>query len=139
MQLASIRQSIDRIASTTTFNGDKLLDGSATINVAGESLGIEEASVGGQLTDAASIREAGVQIATMRGRLGAFSKNVIRPAIDNNAVAFENTAAAESQIRDTDFAAQTAMLARSQVLTESSARALGLTFSTSQSVLDLLG
>ncbi|MEO1128703.1 MAG: flagellin [Planctomycetota bacterium] len=139
MQLASIRQSIDRIASTTTFNGDKLLDGSAEINVAGETLTIANASVGGQLTDAASIRAAASQIATLRGELGSFSKNIIAPALSNNAVAFENVASAESQIRDTDFAAQTAILARTQVLADSSAFALGLSNSQSRTVLDLLG
>ena len=54
-------------------------------------------------------------------------------------VTLENTMAAESAIRDTDFARDTALLSRQQVLMEASVQALSLSNSFPQMVLRLLG
>ena len=56
------------------------------------------------------------QVVQLRGRLGAFQKFTIGSTINSLGVAFENAQAAESAIRDTDFAEETANLTRSQIL-----------------------
>ncbi len=52
--------------------------------------------------------------------------------------AFENLTASNSQIRDADFAAETSLLTRSQILSSSGTAILGLANQTSQQVLQLL-
>jgi flagellin len=79
------------------------------------------------------------QVSTLRGRLGAFQKNTIGATIRSLNVSAENTAAAESTIRDADFAAETASLTRSQILVSASTQVLGLANAAPQSVLQLLG
>ena len=54
-------------------------------------------------------------------------------------VALENTAAAESAIRDADFAVETSSLTRSQILMQSSTAALQLANAAPQNVLTLIG
>ncbi|MEM9883705.1 MAG: flagellin, partial [Planctomycetota bacterium] len=49
-----------------------------------------------------------------------------------------NTSAAESAIRDTDFAKETAELTRSQILVNAATNALGIANSQPQNVLSLL-
>ena len=79
------------------------------------------------------------QVSTLRGRLGAFQKNTIGATIRSLGVALENTSAAESAIRDTDFASETAALTRSQILVQSATQILGIANSQPQNALALLG
>lgn len=79
------------------------------------------------------------QVSTLRGRLGSFQKNVVGSTINALGVTFENISAAESAIRDTDFAEATADLTRSQVLQQAAQSALSLANAQPQSVLSLLG
>jgi flagellin len=79
------------------------------------------------------------QITTLRARLGSLQNNVIGSSIRSLGIAFENTAAAEATIRDTDFAAQTAELTRSQILVAAANSALGIANAQPQSVLRLIG
>jgi len=79
------------------------------------------------------------QISSLRGRLGAFQKNTIGATIRSLGVALENTSAAESAIRDTDFASETAELTRSQILQQAATNVLSIANSQPQSVLQLLG
>ena len=96
--------------------------------------------VDGDLQTAQKIVDKAVsQVSTLRGRIGAFQKNVVGATIRSLGVAFENTSAAESSIRDTDFAAQTAELTRSQILVNAATNILGIANSQPQSVLSLLG
>lgn len=123
-------------------------------NVASRKLGGN--SVGGFLDDLASgqtanvvdgnvqtaqkiVNEAIDQISSLRGRIGAFQQNTVGATIRSLGVAFENTSAAESSIRDTDFAAETAELTRSQILVNASTNVLSIANSQPQSVLSLLG
>ncbi len=85
------------------------------------------------------VRDAITQVSQLRGRLGAFQKNTVAASIRSLGVALENTAAAESQIRDTDFASETANLTRSQILVNAATSVLGLANSSPQSVLSLIG
>lgn len=96
--------------------------------------------VDGDVDSAQSIiAEAIKQVASMRGRLGAFQQNVVSPSIRNLGVAVENITAAESSIRDADFAAETASLTRSQILVQAASNALALANALPQSALQLLG
>ena len=93
----------------------------------------------GNLTKAQEILDlATKQISTLRGRLGAFTKNVVGSTINSLGVALENTTAAESAIRDTDFAAETAQMTRNQILIQASTQALALSNSAPQAVLQLM-
>ncbi len=78
------------------------------------------------------------QISAQRGRLGSFQKNVVGSTINALGVALENTSAAESSIRDTDFAKETANLTRTQILVSAATNSLALANSQPQSILQLL-
>ncbi len=56
------------------------------------------------------------QVSSMRGRLGSFQKETLQSTINSLKVAYENTAAAESAIRDADFASETSSMTRAQIL-----------------------
>lgn len=79
------------------------------------------------------------EVSSTRGRLGAFQKNVVGATIRSLNVAFENTTAAESVIRDADFATETAALTRNQILVQASTNVLALANQSPQNVLSLLG
>jgi flagellin len=66
-------------------------------------------------------------------------QNRLESTIRSLAVALENTAAAESQIRDVDFASETAELTRNQVLQQAGVSILGQANVSTQSALQLLG
>ncbi len=85
------------------------------------------------------VSEAGRQISSLRGRLGAFQKNTVGATIRSLGVTFENTAAAESSIRDADFAKQTADLTRNQILQSAATNTLALANQSGQAALSLLG
>jgi flagellin len=95
--------------------------------------------ISGNLTQAQDIVSASIeQVTGLRGRLGAFQKNVVGATIRSLNVASENTTAAESVIRDADFATETAGLTRSQILVSASTNVLALANQAPQSVLQLL-
>lgn len=85
------------------------------------------------------VTEAIRQTSSLRGRLGAFQKNTIGATVRSLGVASENTAAAQSVIRDADFASETANLTRSQILVSASTNILSMANSQPQTVLQLLG
>jgi flagellin len=70
--------------------------------------------------------------------LGAFQTNTLESMINSLQVALENTTAAESAIRDADFAAETSNLTRAQILQQAASSALLLANQAPQSVLSLL-
>ncbi|MFO0831386.1 MAG: flagellin [Phycisphaerales bacterium] len=107
-----------------------------------DSLGAGQANnvVDGNITDAqAVVSEAIKQVSSIRGRIGAFQKNVVGSTIRSLGVNVENTAAAQSVIRDSDFAAETAQLTRSQILVSAATNILSLSNQQPQSALQLLG
>ncbi len=167
MQIDSILSSVDRISRITKFNGVPLLDGTAALDAAGRTIQIDSvatAQIGkvqieGQsydLADVASgrtlntvdgsvdgavraIQVAIGQIATSRGQIGAFQRHTVATTLNHLAVAAQNTAAANSIIRDTDFASETSRLARRQLLEQSSSTAMRLTHPLNANMLTLLG
>ncbi len=128
---------VDNVAITGI---GKIASGVSTFTLAdmaaGKALNVED----GDLTRAQdSVREAIKDISGLRGRLGAFQKNTVGATIRSLGVSLENTTAAESAIRDADFASETAGLTRSQILVNSSTNVLALANSSPQAVLQLLG
>jgi flagellin len=58
--------------------------------------------------------------------------------VNSLGIAYENASAAESAIRDTDFAEETAQLTRSQILAAAATTVLAQANSRPQSALNLL-
>lgn len=94
---------------------------------------------GGNAVDAQAVVDKAVsQVSNLRGRLGAFQKFTLAPTINSLEAGLENTSAAESAIRDTDFAVETANLMRSQILSNAATNVLAMANAAPQSVLSLL-
>ncbi|MBN1345356.1 MAG: flagellin [Phycisphaerae bacterium] len=85
------------------------------------------------------IRSSQDQVSGLRGRIGAFQANTLKTTINALGVALENTSAAESAIRDTDYATETSTLTRQQILVQSSTVTLQMANQMPQNVLALLG
>lgn len=85
------------------------------------------------------IRTAQDTVSKLRGRLGAFQKNTLETTKNSLQITLENLTAAESTIRDTDFASETSNLTRAQILVQSTTNTLRLANQTPQNVLALLG
>jgi len=85
------------------------------------------------------IEEAIDEVTSLRGRLGAFQRTTLET--NQNALndTLTNLTAAESNIRDADFAEETANLTRSQILVQSGTRVLAIANQNPQNVLGLLG
>jgi flagellin len=95
--------------------------------------------VSGNTIQAQNILDSAVrQVATLRGRLGAFQKDILDTNTNSMNVTLENVTASESAIRDADFAAETAAMTRAQVLVQANTSVLATANATPQSVLTLL-
>ena len=95
--------------------------------------------VAGGADEAAAIVDRAIdEVAVLRGRLGAFERNMIQTNIRSLQVGLENITASESQVRDADFAAETAALTRAQILAQAGTSVLATANLTSQQVLALL-
>jgi flagellin len=151
---------IDRVAAITEFNGTLLLDGSAptvdfqvgagsTANDVISVTGVDATSTGLgvnalDLTTAANAQTANTAIdaaidslSGLRGGFGT-AQNRLESTIRSIAVAVENTAAAESRIRDVDVASETAKLTRAQVLQQAGISVLAQANVSAQNALALL-
>jgi flagellin len=79
------------------------------------------------------------EVSILRGRLGAFERNVLDTNKRSLQSAFENLTASRSVIRDADFASETSELTRAQILQSAGTSVLSLANQQSQQVLQLLG
>ncbi|MDP9132719.1 MAG: flagellin FliC, partial [Nitrospirota bacterium] len=156
----ALRSEIDRISTTTEFNGQALLSGSSnTFSVfigfksgTGNSLSValndlDVASVG--LTGATVSTAAAAQavlatidgaistVATARANYGSIQSR-FEVAIENLTVTAENFTAAESRIRDADIAHETSVFTKNQILTQSGIAILAQANSLPQQALTLL-
>ncbi len=96
--------------------------------------------VDGDLEDAQKIVTKAIdQVTALRGQIGAFQNFTVGSTINALNVALENTSAAESLIRDTDFATETANLTRSQILVSAANQVLSISNNAPSAVLSLLG
>lgn len=161
-EFSQLRDEITRISSSTEFNGINLLDGSSStvsfqvgsgvdtsVNqislqldaTLATSLSIDSLDIGstGNTSTAISSIDAAVNsVSSLRGRLGAV-QNRLSSTINNLSVQVENLTAANSRIRDVDFAHETADMTRNTILKQASIALLGQANSLPQSALGLLG
>ena len=94
----------------------------------------------GNLTTSQKIIDRAIkQVSQLRGRLGAFQKEVLESNINSLQVALENVTASESAIRDADFAEETAKMTRAQILVQANTSVLAQANAIPQNVLALLG
>ena len=159
-EFQQLLEEVDRISTTTTFNGVNLLDGTnaqipiqvgidgtpndvinltptdtstATLGLTGGVTTIAEAT--GILAD---IDTAIDTVNTARGTLGA-QQNRLDSTLRSLANVRENTSAAESRIRDVDVASETADLTRNSILQQASTAILSQANQQPQLALSLLG
>ena len=160
-EVTALKSEIDRVASTTTFNEQNLLDGSFTgknLQVGAESgqfigisivamntktIGVSSVSVAGSTnanaqTAIGKIKSALASVSEQRSKLGAV-QNRLEHTISNLDNVVENTTAAESQIRDTDMATEMVKYSNNQVLSQAGTSMLAQSNQANQSVLSLLG
>ena len=160
-EVSALVSEIGRVASTTTFNEQNLLDGSFTgknLQVGAESgqtiavsiaamtatgIGINQVSVSGSdATNAQSaistIKTALASVSSMRADLGAI-QNRLEHTIKNLDNVVENTTAAESQIRDTDMAKEMVAFSNNNILAQAGTSMLAQANQANQNVLSLLG
>jgi flagellin len=122
--------------TSTTGNLGDSTDGFLSALKSGGSANV----VNGDLTKAQTIVDSAIsQIASQRGRLGAFQRNTVQSTINNLGVTLENLSSAESEIRDADFAEEAASLTRQQILSQAATQALVLANAQPTSALSLLG
>ena len=144
---------ITRIATQTKFNGAAIVGanaGAQTFQVGannGDTLTITTAAVttvGGDLTTAAN---ASTALAAIDARLDTITTNRatygaamsrFEFAISNLRISGENQSAARGRIMDADFAAETAELARSQILQQAGTAMVAQANQIPQQVLQLL-
>ena len=89
--------------------------------------------------DALAVIDAAINdIATQRGALGAFQQNTLAATTNNLRATLENTVAAESIIRDTDFAQEISNFTSSNVLVQAGTSVLGNANQLTQGILSLL-
>jgi flagellin len=159
MEVQALKSEVDRVASTTTFNQQSLLDGSFTgkhLQVGAESgqyidisiaamsasgLGIASISVATQSSAAnaiSTIKAAISSLNSQRSALGAV-QNRLEHTIKNLDNIVENTTAAESQIRDTDMATEMVKYSNNNILSQAGQSMLAQSNQSNQGVLSLLG
>ena len=83
------------------------------------------------------IDDAQISVNAMRANFGAM-QNRLNSTVNNLAVAHENLSAANSRIRDTDIAAETAEMTRNNILQQAGVSVLGQANSIQQVALKLL-
>ena len=121
---------------TSVSTGSLGLDGDFLSSLAS---GGANSLTSGNLANAQKVVDAAIkQVSQTRGRLGAFQKFVINSTVNQLGIAYENASAAESAIRDTDFAQETAAMTRAQILAQASTNVLAQANSQPQLALQLL-
>ena len=165
-EFTQLSQEINRISSVTDFNGQKLLDGSASAgltfqigvqNTANDrlsmsitrlttsTLGSTSLSIASASLSTAANAQVAIgtfdraiqQLSQARAKVGA-TQNRMTVTVSNLAVAQENLTAANSRIRDVDVANETANLTKSQILSQAGLAVLAQANQLPQSALSLL-
>lgn len=164
MEFQSLVKEVDRIAESTKFNGKDLLNGQGDtldfqIGISNNAendrisyqpqdssakaadIGLEGLSVstkGGAQENLEAIDTAISRISENRANLGAL-QNRLQSTISNLEVSVENQSAANSRIRDTDIASESAELARTNILSNSATSVLAQANQSGQGALRLIG
>ena len=164
LEYQNLKQEMERISQVTEFNGKKLLNGSGDKfdiqiginnddfqdrikydatkqNSSLSSLGVEELTVGTKESSQASLAkiDAAIQnVSGQRAELGAI-QNRLTSTVNNLQSSSENLSAANSRIRDTDFASESAKNTKMNILTSAGVSVLSQANSQGQAALKLLG
>jgi flagellin len=164
LEYQNLKQEIERISQVTEFNGNKLLNGvggvydfqiginndafqdritmdTTTLNSSVNSLGVGEidiSSKAGAQNSLAVLDQAIETVSGQRAQLGA-KQNRLTSTIQNLQVFNENLSAANSRIRDTDFAEETAKNTKLNILTNAGASVLAQSNAQNSVALKLIG
>jgi len=158
-EVQALKSEITRVASTTTFNEQNLLDGTFTgknLQVgaeAGQIIGISisamsSTGIGVSSVSVTTVSNASAAIVSIKNALASVSKqrsdlgalqNRLEHTINNLDNVVENTTAAESQIRDTDMATQMVKYSNANILAQAGQSMLAQANQSNQGVLSLLG
>ncbi len=164
LEYQNLKQEIQRISEVTEFNGKKLLTGTGdkfdiqiginnddfqdriqfdtnVLNSSLENLGVADLEVGskeGAQSALANLDSAIESIAGQRAELGA-KQNRLNSTINNLQISSENLSAANSRIRDTDYAAETAKKAKNDILVNAGSSVLAQSNSQGAAALKLIG
>jgi flagellin len=161
-EATQLTQELDRIASTTEYNGTHLLNGAAatldfqvglfsTSNdkitfitldaTATTGLGLAGLDLSGKASSLAALAKLDTALASVSGNratLGA-AGNRFQSAINNIQSFSESLSAANSRIKDVDVAEETSRMARSQILLQAGVSVLAQANQMPQLALKLLG
>ncbi len=163
VEYQQLKSEIQRIAEVTSFNGYDLLNGTGGVmdiqvgvnndpfkdrisfntsaaNSSLEALGITAESVATKeqaQTSLSAVDIGMVSVNAMRANFGAM-QNRLQSTINNLNIAHENLSAANSRIRDSDVAAESAELTRNSILTQAGVSVLSQANSIQQVALKLL-
>lgn len=162
-EVTALIAEISRIATDTQFAGNNILSGtfSAQFQVganAGQTISVNLSSTNGASFGASGLGVGTVSVSSVAGASGALTaidsaisaigaqraelgalQNRFQSTIRNLANVSENLSAARSQIKDTDFATETANLTRNQIIQQASTTVLSQANQRPQSALSLLG
>ncbi len=164
LEYQNLKQEIERISQVTEFNGKKLLNGSgetydfqiginnddfqdrikfnaSMLNSSLENLGVGELAVTSKEESQnalAALDSAIQQVSGQRAELGA-KQNRLQSTVQNLQVSNENLSAANSRIRDTDYAAETAKNAKLNILNAAGTSVLAQSNAQGQNALQLIG
>ncbi len=163
VEFEQLTSEVDRIANSTEFNRVPLLNGtgavfdiqigtrndpisdrltfdasSADVNVA--ALGLNLASVSDKISaqnSLTSIDQAIISVSGIRADFGAL-QNRLQSTVNNIQVSIENLSSANSRVRDTDVAAETAELTKQNILMQAGTSVLSQANSSTNSALSLI-
>jgi flagellin len=139
LEISALNAEIDRIAADTKWNGTAVPASVTTvISTAGGTDTITLATI--TLTTGSTVTTSDTAlnaVATIRGNLGA-AINRMEYAINNLSNISANLASAHSRIMDTDYAAESANVAKGQVLQQAGAAMLAQANASTQYVLQIL-
>jgi flagellin len=161
LEMKELQEEITRIASTTSYNGNKLLNGTITkltfqigasssekLNLELKSMKAGDLGVGsladsmktadGASTAINTIKDAVNKVSSFRATLGA-KQNRLEHTVNNLKVSNENLTSAESRIRDTDMAKEISAYTKNNILNQAAQSMLAQANQAPQGTLQLLG
>ena len=163
----ALSSELNRISNTTEYNGQKLIEGSASAGLTMQvgfqntsndrismsvtrlvtsTLGTGALHIASVSMSTATNAQASLaafdgaieQLSTARAKVGAF-QNRASITISNLGVAHENLSAANSRIRDVDVASEAASMTKNQILSQAGISVLSQANSLPSSALALIG
>lgn len=164
MEYQNLKEEVQRISQVTEFNGKKLLNGAgdkfdfqigiynndfedrisynaAATNAQLGSLGIDSITVDNKESAQSSLENIDSAISSISGfraELGA-KQNRLTSTAQNLQTSSENLSTANSRIRDTDYAAESAQNTKLSILSQAGTSVLAQANATGQAALKLIG